>query len=226
MSATVKDVMTTRVVIVNKNVSFKVLAAGLKRHHISAFPVVDDDRKVIGVVSEADLLAKEALIAGDGLKPGLRHRKDRSKAAGLKAGDLMTAPPVMIYPDEPVALAARLMYTFKVKRLPVVDTDNHIVGIVSRSDVLSVYDRPDADIRREIMDTVILEKAVTDPGRFMVIVNEGVVTLDGHPETTSNGHAIVTDTWHVDGVVSVRDRLVYPPAVQADSACPLFTDDL
>jgi len=222
MSATVKDVMTTRVVMVNKNVSFKEIAASLRRYHVSAFPVVDDDRTVIGVVSEGDLLTKEALVAGDGLKPGLRHRKDRSKAGGLTAGELMTAPAVTISPGEPAVHAARLMFSRKIKRLPVVDAANHLVGIVSRSDVLSVYNRPDADIRREIEEKVILESALTDPSRFTVIVNNGVVTLEGHPETTDNGREIVARTWHVEGVVSVRDRLVYPPATPVRGTGPLF----
>jgi CBS-domain-containing membrane protein len=227
MSATVKDVMTTRVVSVNKYVAFKEIAASLRRYRVSAFPVINDDRTVIGVVSETDLLAKEALVASNAMQPGpisgLRHRKDREKAGGLTAADLMTTPPVTICAEEPVAQAARLMYSRKVKRLPVVDAGNHLVGIVSRADVLSVYDRADADIRREIQDKVILEKCVTDPGRFMVVVSNGIVTLEGRPETSSSGHDIVAETWHVDGVVAVRDRMVYPPvAAEGSNLGPLF----
>jgi CBS domain-containing protein len=216
MSTTVRDVMTTRVVSVNKNVSFKEIAASLKRYRVSGFPVIDVNRTVLGVVSEGDLLTKEALVEGGRgeLPPidGLRHRKDRSKAGGITAADLMTSPAVTISPDELVVRAARLMYSSKVKRLPVVDAGNHLVGIIGRADVLTVYGRSDADIAREIRDTVIQEKCVTDPGRFVVIVSDGIVTLEGHPETRSSGHEIVTETWHVEGVVSVRDRLVYPAA--------------
>jgi CBS domain-containing protein len=203
------------VVSIDKDVSFKEIAANLRRYRVSAFPVIDDDRTVIGVVSESDLLTKEALEASEGKEPrpisGRRHWKDRSKFGAITAADLMTSPAVTILPDEPVTHAARLMYTSKVKRLPVVDPGNHLVGIVSRVDVLTVYDRPDGDIRREIEDKVILEKCATDPGRFIVTVSNGIVTLEGHPETNSSGHQIAADTWHVEGVVAVRDRLAYSP---------------
>jgi CBS domain-containing protein len=227
MSGIVRDVMTIRVVAVKKDATFKDMAARLKRYRVSAFPVVDDDGFVIGVVSEADLLAKEALVAADALRSGpiggLRRRKERSRAGGLTAADLMTAPPVTISAEQPVSAAAQLMYSRKVKRLPVVDASQRLVGIVSRADVLSVYDRPDADIRRDIEDTVILDRCLTDPGRFTVTVTNGIVTLEGNPETGISGHDIVAGTWHVEGVVSVRDRMVYPPAAaEATGIGPLF----
>jgi CBS domain-containing protein len=218
MSTTVKDVMTTRVVSVNEDVAFKEIAASLRRHRVSALPVIGGDRTVIGVVSEADLLTKQALDASDGREPrpisDLRHRKDRAKFGAITAAELMTSSAVTISPDEPVAHAARLMYLCEVKQLPVVDADNHLVGIVNRADVLSVYDRPDAEIQREIQDRVIPEKCVADADRFAVtvVVNDGIVTLEGHLETSRSGHEIVPAAWHVEGVVAVRDRLVYPAA--------------
>lgn len=226
MSVTVKDVMTTNVVVVKKNATFKEMAGRLRRHRVSAFPVVDDEGKVIGVVSEADMLAKEALVTSAGLHPGpvshLRHRRDFDRAAALTAGDLMTMPPVTISPEEPAAHAARLMYSCKVKRLPVVDAENHIVGIVSRSDVLSVYSRPDAEIAREIRDELILKTFLTDPDRFTIMVKSGIVTLEGRPETAQSGRDLVAEVWHVEGVVSVRDRLSYPPSARSASPGPLF----
>jgi CBS domain-containing protein len=213
MNATVKDVMTTHVVAVRKNASFKDMAARLREHRVSAFPVLDEANKVIGVVSEADLLTKEALEFG---VPGkissiLRHQ-EQAKAAAIVAEDLMTKPPVTIGPNEFVTHAARLMYTRKVKRLPVVDADGRLIGIVSRTDVLSVYSRPDADIRHEITEGIILDTLLCDPSRFTVTVKDGIVTLEGMPETASVGHDLVEETRHVEGVVAVRDRLSYPPA--------------
>lgn len=226
MSITVNDVMTSNVVAVKQNATFKEMAGRLRRHRVSAFPVVDDEGKVIGVVSEADMLAKEALVTSAGLHPGpishLRHKRDFDRAAALTAGDLMTTPPVTISPQEPAAHAARLMYSCRVKRLPVVDAQNHLVGIVSRADVLSVYSRPDGEIRAEILDELILKVFLTDPGRFTVTVKSGVVTLEGHPETAQSGRDIVADVWHIEGVVSVRDRLTYPPAARSASPGPLF----
>ena len=212
MNATVKDVMTTHVVAVRKNASFKDMAARLREHRVSAFPVLDDDNKVVGVVSEADLLFKEALEFGvPGKLSSMLHQREQAKAAGIVAEDLMTKPPVTIGPNEFVTHAARLMYTRKVKRLPVVDADGRLIGIVSRADVLSVYSRPDADIRHEITEGIILDTLLCDPSRFTVTVKDGIVTLEGMPETATVGHDLIAETRHVEGVVAVRDRLSYPP---------------
>jgi CBS domain-containing protein len=211
MSATVKDVMSTHVYAVTETASFKEIATRLHELRVSAFPVVDRDRKVIGVVSEADLLPKEALA---GEVPGVLHSlgrsRERSKVTAVTAADLMTRPPVTIGPDEPVTHAARLMYSAKVKRLPVVGDDGKLIGIVTRSDVLSVYRRPDAEIHREINQEIILGKLLCDPSRFTVTVKDGVVTIEGTPETAYTGHDIINDVRHAEGVVAVRDRLSYP----------------
>ncbi len=209
-STAIGDVMTTRVVAVRKTVPFKVVAALLTQFRVSAFPVLDDDGRVTGVVSEADLLSKEALIAALGPLPSDAEGGEFAKAAAVTAADLMTQPPVTITPGEPVTSAARLMYQCKVKRLPVVTDDGHLVGIISRADVLSVYRRRDEDIGREITQNVIGCEFLADPARFAVAVKDGVVTLEGRPETASQGRDILAVTWHVEGVVSVRDRLTYP----------------
>jgi CBS domain-containing protein len=209
MNATVKDVMTNQVVAVRRDATFKEMAATLRRYRVSAFPVVDDHEKVIGVVSEADLLAKEAL-ADPGVLDGLLHHKEARKAEGLTAGDLMTHPAVTVRPDDSVEHAARLMYTLRIKRLPVVNAGGGLVGLVSRTDLLAVYDRSDEEIRAEIMDQVIVHEFLEDPRRFSVTVQDGVVTLQGTPETTALGHNIVRRVRHVAGVVAVRDRLSYP----------------
>ena len=217
MRATVKDVMTTRVVAVRKAVTFKEIATLLTEYRVSAFPVLDEEGKVIGVVSEADLLSKEALVAAMGVQAvtlarvaGSPYHDEFAKAAAVTAGDLMTKPPIVVTPDEPVTSAARLMYHGRVKRLPVVGEKGQLVGIVSRADVLSIYSRPDAEIRQEITQNVILNGFFADPDLFTVTVKDGIVTLEGCPETAARGHDLVAETWHVEGVVSVRDRLTYP----------------
>jgi CBS domain-containing protein len=211
MNAIVRDVMSTQVVAVKRGASFKEMTASLRQYRVSAFPVIDDDQKVIGVVSEADLLAKEALAKHDGITAMLHHR-EHQKAEGLTAGDLMTPRPVTVTPDETVEHAARLMYTLQVKRLPVIDAGGHLVGIVSRSDLLAVFDRPDAEILAEIVDDVILHEFLIDPAVFMVTVAEGVVALQGSPETAALGHDLVEKIRHIQGVVAIHDQLVYPPA--------------
>jgi CBS domain-containing protein len=218
MEPTVKDVMTPRVVSVTKDTSFRAMAVALREHRVSAFPVLDDDGKVIGLVSEADLLVKEALSSEPegmpGMIAGLLRSKEHYKALGTTAGELMTSPAVTVTPDDTLKRAARLMYTRKVKRLPVVDANGRLVGIICRSDLLSVFDRSDEDIRREILDQVIQGALHTDPATFFVEVKDGIVTLGGAAETSEFGHEVVEAVRHVGGVVAVRDRLRYPPAPQ------------
>jgi CBS domain-containing protein len=211
MKTAVKDVMTTRVIWVRKDATFREMATALRKHRVSAFPVLGDDDKVIGVVSEADLLTKEALEGEPGVFTGILHRRDQEKSRGITAGDLMTAAVVTVSPDDTVEHAARLMYNRRVKRLPVVTADGHLVGIISRADVLSVFDRSDEEIRDEITHEVMLKEFLVDPGAFTVKVKDGVVTLEGVPETNSIGHEAVQRIRHVQGVVAVRDRLSYSP---------------
>ncbi len=103
------------------------------------------------------------------------------------------------------------MYMRKVKRLPVVDADDHLAGIVSRADVLAVYDRTDVEIGEEIRTDIAVCESQADAERFDVMVPDGVVTLTGRPRTCTQGHDIVRRARHVQGVVAVRDRLDYPP---------------
>ena len=207
MKTAVKDVMTTRVIWVRKDAPFRELAAALRRHRVSAFPVLGEGDKVIGVVSEADMLTKEAVDPG--VISGILHHRDAEKARGTTAGDLMTAAVVAVAPEDTVEHAAQLMYSRKVKRLPVIDADGHLVGIISRADVLAVFDRADEDIRKEIIDEVLLGEFLVDPKAFDVKVSSGIVTLTGMPETNEVGHEIVARVRHVQGVVAVRDRLSY-----------------
>jgi CBS-domain-containing membrane protein len=212
VKSTVKDVMSTHVIAVRQDAPYKDMAAMLRAQRVSAFPVLDDHNKVIGVVSESDLLTKEAL---EGTVPGVSQsmmsQREDARASAVTAAELMTTPPVTIGPDEPVTRAARLMYSRKVKRLPVVDDDGRLIGIVSRADVLSVYSRPDAEIRHDIIEDVIIGTVLTDPARFTVTVRDGMVTVEGKPENASVGRDMIEEIRHVEGVVTVRDRLIYPP---------------
>ena len=210
MKTEVKDVMTTRVISVKKDTMFREMAVALREYRVSAFPVVDDDQKVIGVVSEADMLNKEALEDEPGVISGILHHRDQAKARGVTAGDLMTAAVIAVRPDDTVEHAAKLMYDRRVKRLPVTDANGRLVGIISRADVLSVFDRTDDAIRREILDEVPLGEYSEDPRTLDVTVKDGIVTLTGVPETNETGHEIVRRVRHIQGVVAVRDRLSYP----------------
>lgn len=221
MSKTVSDVMTAKVISVEKDAPFTALAAALRQHCVSAFPVVDGTGRVIGVVSESDMLAKEALSCGEEQPPGmitgiLRHRQ-LAKARATTAADLMTAPAVTVRPDDTVERAARLMYLHHVRRLPVVDPGGRLAGIVSRADVLSVYGRPDEEIRGQIQTVVLRHEVSAGRGIFEVSVKDGVVTVAGRPRTSAQAHEIVHEIRHVEGVVAVNDLLRYPDAGQESS---------
>src|SRR5436305_1317331 len=198
MNTTVKDVMTTEVVAVRQETTFQELAAALRRYRVSALPVVDDAGRVLGVVSEADLLAKEAL-ADPGLVAELVHHKDIRKAEGLTAGELMTRPPVTATPDDPIEQAARMMHFMRVKRLPVVNSGGQLVGIVSRADVLAVFDRTDEDIRSDVVDGILRHDYLVGPRQFRATVESGVVTMEGTPETAPFGHALIRNVRHGPG---------------------------
>jgi CBS domain-containing protein len=206
MNHAVKDVMTTRVVSVKRGTSFKEMAIALRENRVSAFPVIDDDGKVIGVVSEADMLARKVLSTG------MLHRGEQDKAEDLTAGDLMTHPAITVSPEDSVEVAARLMYTLQVKRLPVVDPSGRLAGIISRTDVLATFDRSDEQIRKEVTDDVIWHEFAAGPGQLAVTVQAGVVTLEGNAETAALADVIVRKVRHVQGVVAVRDRLSYSDA--------------
>ena len=217
MKLTVRDIMTTNVVTVRADASFKEIAVRLREHRVSAFPVLDKDGTVIGVVSEADLLLKEALPlseedALEGARPGILRQRAQEKARALTAADLMSRPAVTVGVEDSVEHAARLMYARGVKRVPVTDAAGRLVGIVSRADVLSVFGRADEEIREQIVAEVIRGEFGADPERFGVTVADGIVTMTGRPGSVSLGRDLLSRVRHVQGVVSVRDRFTYPPA--------------
>jgi CBS domain-containing protein len=215
VNASVKDVMTTHVVWALRNTPFAEIAASLRQHRVSAFPVLNETAEVIGVVSESDLLAKLALGGGEdgmpGMITGILRQRETEKARAVTVGDLMTSPPVTVSSGDTVEHAARLMYVRAVKRLPVTDESGHLAGIVSRADVLAVYGRPDGEIREDIRRHILLTESPAGPGTFDVRVTDGVVTLAGQPRTCAQGHEIAGRTRHIQGVVAVRDCFDYPP---------------
>jgi CBS domain-containing protein len=182
MHAYVRDIMTTGVVTVRPDTPYREIATMFREHRVSGFPVTADDGTVIGVVS----------------------------AGPATAGDLMTCPAVTASPDDLVQTAARVMHSHRLQRLPVVDRDGRLEGIVSRSDVLSVFHRSDEEIRREITQDVIADGFFTDPARLTVTVHNGIVTLEGEPGSAVLGAGIVGQVEYLEGVVAVRNRFVYP----------------
>jgi CBS domain-containing protein len=213
MKTKVQDVMTHEVVTVGESTPFKEIVELLARNRISAVPVVDASGHVAGLVSEADLLLKQEHPDG---KPDAhlfelhRRRVERAKAAGTVARQLMTSPAVTIGLLATVDEAARVMHGAAVKRLPVVDpVTGRLAGIVTRGDLLRVYARPDAEIRREVVDQVILREFMMDPARFVIHVEDGAVILEGTCERRDLIPPLVRATQDVEGVVRVENRLAY-----------------
>jgi CBS-domain-containing membrane protein len=208
----VKDVMTADVAYVRERTPYKELVRLLAERRVSALPVVDVNRNVIGIVSEADLLLKQQHPADSFQRFQLerkRRRVERAKARGGTAAELMSRPAITIGPDATVAEAARLLRMHLIKQLPVADPLGRLVGIVSRCDLLSVFLRPDDEIRREILQEVIFSELGMGPDRFDVRVREGVVKLQGSCERRSLIPALVRAVAAVEGVVRVENHLGY-----------------
>lgn len=221
MSSTVADVMTRRVVAAHEGAQFKEIVEVMRAHHVSALPVVDSHNRVIGVVSEADLLVKEAETAPHhGSWRWVLPATER-KAAATVAKDLMTHPAVTIRKDATLAEAASRMSDRRVKRLPVVDEAGHLIGVVSRIDVLSVFSRDDREIRDEIINGVIFSDMSLDPAAFEVAVTSGIVTITGQVESKAVAMQLLGAIRHVEGVVDLRDRISCPHDSQT-SAKPVF----
>ncbi|MER6085461.1 CBS domain-containing protein [Streptomyces sp. NPDC001833] len=204
-------VMVTDVVTAGYGTPFKELVRLLEEHRISGLPVVDEDGKVIGVVSGTDLMLHQTRDPEHdhthGVGRGARRAAVRSSAT--TAGGVMSAPAVTVRSDATVTEAARLMAGHRVERLPVVDVEGRLVGIVTRGDLLSVFLRSDDEIVREVRQEVLGNTLWLAPHTVEVAARDGVVTLTGRLERRSEIPVAVGMTRRLDGVVDVVDRLSY-----------------
>ncbi|SDN47287.1 BON domain-containing protein [Streptomyces sp. cf386] len=196
---TVSDVMTHTVVAVGSEAPFKEIVELLDQWKVSALPVLAGEGRVVGVVSEADLLPKEEFRNGDETASDLAQRL---KAAALTAGELMSTPAVTVHADASVAEAARIMARRQIKRLPVVDGVGMLQGIVSRGDLLKVFLRSDGEIADEIRGSVLTHLPVTTALGISVI--EGVVTLSGSMPERGLVPVVARAVRAVEGVVDVQ----------------------
>lgn len=208
MSWAITDVMTKEVVVVGPQVGFKECVNMLRLHRVSALPVVNGDGKLVGIVSEADLLAKEEQRGAKRPWIGLIRRQSRH-ASGRTASDVMSSPAITIGPAASVPEAARLMHRLRVKRLPVIDAEGRLVGIVSRYDLLKTFMRSGESIRREIADQVLKKTLFIDPKSIDVEVEDGLVGLSGEVETKSLADVVVRLVERVEGTVGVDSKLTY-----------------
>ncbi|MGW7368796.1 CBS domain-containing protein [Streptomyces sp. NPDC054841] len=207
----VGELMTRDVVRVRRDTPFKELVRVLSDHRVTAVPVVDAEDRPLGVVSEGDLLRKTSDQAGStALLPVPDvDAWERAKAEGTTAEELMSAPAVCARPEWTVVEAARLMEVQNVKRLPVVDEKDRLLGIVSRRDLLGIFLRDDEAIRQEIVSDVLVRTLRQDPSAVTVEVREGQVVLHGSVPFKGMVPAIVRMCSTVDGVVSVSEDLSF-----------------
>ena len=202
----VGDVMTSRVVAVTAATPFRDVVDLMLRHEISSVPVLDDEGGLVGLISEADVLSKQAYGGRrrsvlDGFS-GLARREMRelTRSRGRTAREIMSAPVETVPVDEPLRAVARRMLENRLKHLVVVDNARRIIGIVSRRDLLRAFDRTDTEIAAGVVDAL----ATSDySGRVAVTVDGGVVTLEGKVPRTEDVASVCWHAWTVLGVVGV-----------------------
>ncbi|GAB3447750.1 CBS domain-containing protein [Streptomonospora sediminis] len=234
MDSTVGDVMTTGVATIDQAAGYRDAVHTLMETRVSALPVLDADRRVVGVLSEEDLLHKEefanddtsrayrppararvrARLAGGGL---LTEPADE-KAAGTTAAELMTRPAVTVAPTASVVEAARLMEKHGVKRLPVVDGDGRLLGIAARRDLLRVFLRTDGDITEAAEHEIGVATSAVNGTAAAASVQDGVVTLTGSVLHRSTAECLARMTAGLEGVVSVDNRITW----QIDDVLPPY----
>jgi CBS-domain-containing membrane protein len=201
------DVMETDVITIERNTSCKQIARLLADNDLSAVPVVSGGGRVLGMVSEADVLRREERSfsrLGAGLR--LRTHRERKQAEALTAAELMTSPAITIHPDAPLGAAVRLMNAHHVRRLPVVSPSGDLIGIVSRQDLLRAFLRPDSEIAAEIADALTAIPRAQSM-RIAVFVTDGEVVLTGNVPAASLIAAAVSTASDVEGVVAVTSML-------------------
>lgn len=208
---TVAELMTRDVVKARRDLPFKEIVRLLADNDVTAVPVVDDLDRPMGVVSEADLLRKSADQADLSGRVPVPHLEawERAKAEGSRAEELMSAPAVCARPEWSVVEAARLMEAQNVKRLPVVDDADRLLGIVSRGDLLRIFLRRDDAIRDEITEDVLRRTMRLASSEVTVEVRDGRVDLRGSVEFRSLILVIERLCRSVDGVVSVAEHIAY-----------------
>lgn len=210
---TVESVMTPadRVVSIRPTTPYKDIVKLLTEHEVSALPVVGEGGGVVGIVSEADLLAKQARAqAARPGRPALtpRESQSRHKASAALAVELMTTPVITIGPEQDVSEAARRLEAHRIKRMPVVDATGRLAGIVSRRDLLRVFLRSDEELTEEVR-SLLVDSFWIDPQGWSVQVSDGRVLLSGRMDRRSTVRIAEHAVRRIDGVVAVDNDLTY-----------------
>ncbi len=146
MLKTVADVMTRDPITVRPETSITEVIQALAERKISGLPVVDETGKLIGVISETDLMWQETGVTPPAyimildsviyLENPTRYQKDLHKALGQTVGEVMSRDPISTTADKPLPDAARVMHDRNIRRLPVLDSAGQVVGILTRGDIV------------------------------------------------------------------------------------------
>lgn len=212
----VGDVMTTTVLSVGPATAVTEIAVVLYAGAVRAVPVLDEEGRLLGVVSEADVLATLPDTAPSEDHPWWRHRPRHihrtpppPKVGAGTARGLMTESVITVGATATVTSAARTMREHGLSWLPVVDADRRVVGVLSRSDLLAVFLRGDDAIRTEVVDEVLGRMVLVEPARVDVDVVDGVVTMTGEVDTRVDAVLAVRFVERLEGVVEVVDHLSF-----------------
>jgi len=199
----VLDAMTTDVLTIGPDDSLKGAARLMLARGVSGLPVIDADNKLVGIVTEADFVRQEAerslharrrllaTVFGDG----------DAREHGETVRDVMTASPLVVTADARIAEAARVMNERGVKRLPVVDSEGSLIGIISRADIVAAYVRPDDVIEDAVREDIIKRVLMIDPANLEVSVDDGVVSVKGQVDNRVDAQILEELTWRLEGVV-------------------------
>jgi CBS domain-containing protein len=193
----VVDLMTTEVIAVSRETGLRDAARLMFRNRVSGLPIVDEVGALVGIITEADFLKLEV------------ERQEGTRGQGDTVGDVMSRGVVTVPPNVEIYEAAKIMAVQEVKRLPVVDEDNRLLGVISRSDIVSLFTRPDDVIEDEIREDLIRRVLFIDPDEVQVGVTNGVVTLSGDMATRNEVSMLEELTNRLDGVLRVESKLTW-----------------
>jgi CBS domain-containing protein len=209
MPTLVDEVMSTPARTVRLTEGRRAIVETLAQNHIGAVPVVDEADRVVGIVSESDLMPRtptEQMARGAGLAGGHRWGPDRGEP---EARAIMRAPAVTIQARDTLAEASRRMRRAEVHHLPVVDAGERAVGMLSRGDLLKVFTRSDEEIREAVVQGLLVAHLWMDPSQFVVTVRNGIVSLQGKLPRRSDVMRFQRLLPTIDGVVGVEGTLDY-----------------
>ena len=208
----VRDIMTTDPISVRGDTRLKEAARIMVGNNVSGLPVIDDTGRLIGIVTEGDFLRQEASRDRPyrlSLLDALFGEGETEALVAETVAEVMTEKVATIGPDATIGEAARVMSARRVKRLPVVEGGGALVGIISRSDVVSAFTKPDDVIEDEVREDIIRRLLFLDPESVEVSVRDGVVRLDGELENRTEVQLLEELSRRITGVVKVESRLTY-----------------